>query len=61
MFTFIQIKSKITREEVRAYLRPNRGQTFDGSDKMKQRKDRHYQMISSRRFLPCVVFCLLSS
>ena len=28
---------------------------------MKQKEDRHYQMISCRELLPCVPFCLISS
>ena len=61
MFTFIQIKSKKKREGGHEYLRPNSRQKFHGSDKMKQNKDRQYQMISYRELSPCVPFCLLSS
>ena len=56
MSTLIQIKSKITRKEGHAYLRPNCCQKFHGSDKMKQRKDRHYQMKTCRELLQCVPF-----
>ena len=61
MFTFFQIKSKITREEGHAYLRPNSRKKFHGSEKMKQRKNRQYHMISYRELFPCVPFYLIYS
>ena len=63
MIPFIQVKSTINKKfkACHAYLRTNCGQNFHGSDKMEQRKDRHYQMISSRELLPCVPLSFLSS
>ena len=34
---------------------------FYDNDKMKRRKDKQHQVITSRELLPCVPFCLLSS
>ena len=56
MFAFIQIKSKINKKTKFRYLRSNMGQIFHGSDKMEEKKDRHYQMISCGELLPFVFF-----
>ena len=56
MFAFMQIKWKINKKAGHAYLRPNWHQTFHGSEKMKQREDRHYQVINCRDLLLCDLF-----
>ena len=55
MFGFAKIKSKVNKKTDHAYLPANSGQTFHASDKMKQREDRHYQMISCTELLPCEI------
>ena len=61
MFPFIKKKGEWqTRKAGQPYLRPNWGQNFHDSDKMKRREHRHYQIIISRELRPCVPFCFLS-
>ena len=59
-FYFNKVKDKQEKQVTHTYQLTQAKHVY-GRDKMKQREDRHHQMISSSALLPYVPFCLLSS